>query len=176
MARGPTRHEMEPTDALLTIAELALGLTGFTGVVAAFRTRSGPWLPADAFRVFSLLSVSLGVLFLALIPLSLAYFPLSDEVSWRISSGLMTLFTVPGALVIISRIRRLDARSKQVLSRPTIAFIVFGSALNALAQLLNAAGVFPNTSFAIYFAGLVWLLFYSGLQFARLLLVRPQGE
>ncbi len=165
---------MEPTDALLTTAELALGLAGFTGIVAAFRARSGPWLPADALRVFSLLSVSLGVLFLALIPLSLAYFPFSDEVSWRISSGLMTLFTGVMALVLISRMRRLDAGSKQVLSRPTIAFTTFGSALNALAQLLNSAGVFPNTSFAIYFAGIVWMLFYAGLQFARLLLIRPQ--
>jgi hypothetical protein len=164
---------MDPNEALLTTSELALGLAGFTGIIGAFHARSGPWIPADAWRLASLLSVSLGVLFLSLIPLALANFPLSSETSWRISSFLMALFTAVLFLAIGLRMRRLDADSKQVLNRGTVALVLIGSLLNAIAQLLNSAGVFVNMTFAVYFAGLVWLLFYACLQFARLLLVRP---
>jgi hypothetical protein len=167
---------MDPGDALLTVGELALGLAGFSGIVAAFRTRTGPWHPADAFRLTSLLLVSLGTFFLALIPLALSQFALSYEVVWRVSSGLMALFIGVAGFIILRKLRTLDAGSRLLFNRWMNAFMLIGSLLTGLAQLANSVGAISRDWFAVYFAGTVWLLFYSGVQFARLVLIRPQAE
>ncbi len=58
---------MEASDELLTIAELAVGLAGFSGVVVVFRGQGGLRL-VDRFRFLSVLSQALTVLVLAFVP------------------------------------------------------------------------------------------------------------
>lgn len=62
---------MEEADTLATIAQISLGLAGFTGVVVSFDKINAALSRVDAFRLIILLSMSMGALMLALIPFGL---------------------------------------------------------------------------------------------------------
>jgi hypothetical protein len=68
---------MQPTDALLALAQFSLALAGFTGVVIAFGWRDDEWHAADAFRTWRALVTSLACAFLSLVPIAL------DCSGWR---------------------------------------------------------------------------------------------
>lgn len=61
---------MEGADELLTIAELSIGIAGFSGVVAAF-LQNGGLHPFDRSRFINLFSLSFSTLIPAFVPLLL---------------------------------------------------------------------------------------------------------
>ncbi len=62
---------MEGSDILQTLAEVAIALTGFTGIVVALRGRAGESVSGFAFVRFRILLVaSLAAVASALLPLS----------------------------------------------------------------------------------------------------------
>ena len=63
---------MEASEELLTIAELAIGLAGFSGVVVAFN-RGGGLRPTDSFRFIALFCSALSVLVVAFVPFGFHY-------------------------------------------------------------------------------------------------------
>ncbi|HSN72949.1 MAG TPA: hypothetical protein VLT59_15640, partial [Steroidobacteraceae bacterium] len=62
---------MDSTELLTAIAEIALGLAGFSGVMTAFMQRPGRLTGIETYRIGVLLGASLGAMFLALVPLVL---------------------------------------------------------------------------------------------------------
>ena len=79
---------MEASDELLTIAELAIGIAGFSGIIAAF-LQGGGLHPFDRFRFVNLFITVFAALVLAFLPLLLDGFISPEEKLWRISSGAM---------------------------------------------------------------------------------------
>jgi len=79
---------MELTELLIGIAEIAIAMAGFTGVVVAFGSRSqGSWHPGDRLRLVFLLEASLTAAGFALAAL-LVYTIWGDEpATWRLLSG-----------------------------------------------------------------------------------------
>ncbi len=55
-------------DAFLTLAEIGVGLAGFSGIALALTRRDAPLTPAQAVFVRELILNSLAVIFLALFP------------------------------------------------------------------------------------------------------------
>ena len=68
--RQAAEKRLNPSETLSTIAELALGLAGFTGVLVVLGRQPGRFSPAEGFRLAVLLVASLSALFLSLVPLS----------------------------------------------------------------------------------------------------------
>ena len=63
---------MTGEESLYNLAEIAIALAGFSGLVAVFRSeRLGSWLPRERFLFWLLLAGALGTLFLALFPITL---------------------------------------------------------------------------------------------------------
>ena len=99
---------MSAKDELLTIAEIAVALVGFSGLIFVFRARDVTGLET---RDLSALAMIVGAgsiaLAFALLPLPLSYLGLAEPVFWRISSGLFGATMLAGSGVFYSANRRL---------------------------------------------------------------------
>jgi hypothetical protein len=160
---------VQGADSLFVLAEISIGLAGFTGITAALYAR-GTWHPHDTWRTVSLLVMSFGALAFALTPYALLSVGVADPPVWRISSAAFVVYALIGGIAAV-RFQPPDAWS--VPSHRPIGVIMWAvSTLNTIAQLLNALGLFP-TPFGVYYIGLVILLLLGGFQFAVLILIRP---
>ena len=168
---------MEEASALITIAEISLGLAGFAGIVAAVGLRAGHWHAADTLRVLVLLISAVGVLFLALVSAGLYFADLSSTTVAATSSATMLAYTAAGIAYLMPRMREYRSLSDfEFVSWAYRTTVAVGSVLNAAAQLFNIVGVAWGSTFAVFYGGLVWMLFVGVLQFIRIILIRPPSK
>ena len=98
---------MEGSDILQTIAEVAIALTGFTGIVVALGDRShAPLSGFGRARFRILLAGSLAALILSLLPFLLHHNGVPPHAIWAICSGLVVLYMVPIVIVDVRVFRR----------------------------------------------------------------------
>jgi hypothetical protein len=163
---------MQGSDALVVIAEISLGLAGFSGIVLVLARRApSPW---DSWRTLSLLGASFGALLLSLIPFGLHFSGVPAPALWRLSSGAMVLYYlafIAPSFVLLLRLEKSQLPYYWIVGVVASA----GSAGNALLQLLNALAIGFSGNLAVFFWGLVWFVFYSAAQFALILFVRPRA-
>jgi O-antigen/teichoic acid export membrane protein len=162
--------EVDQSQALLSIAEIALAIAGFGGIfVALTQDRSRPRGPADSYRLVLLLSTALAALSLSLVPVALLSFEVPETWTWPLASALCAAVLLAAQAVALRARRRHPeeiragehagaARAVQVLSTFTL-----------LAQLANAVGIFGERAFGVFFSGLVFLVVFGGYLFARML-------
>lgn len=166
---------MEESETLRTLAEVAVALTGFTGIVAILGRRAGgEWSPLELLRLRMLLETSLGVVFLSLIPVLLLTLRISQGSLWRVSNALQGLIHLGGAIVLFLRVSRLEPsqwtpeeRWLTVLFAPLSLLIVAGQGAAAL-------GLLPDHGPFVYLLGLIYLLALAALHFVLLLLPGSQ--
>lgn len=157
---------MELVELLIGIAEIAIALAGFTGVVVAFGSRSvGSWHPGDRLRLAFLLEASLTAAAFALIALLLLSSLEDKPVVWVIMSTGWALYMV-GSLW--NSHRRISANTHahgdvdKLANRVTAALF---SILVAV-QLVNAVFWRELTPFL---AAIMLNLAGAAMQFARLI-------
>ena len=86
---------MEGASTLELLAELAIGVLGFSGIVAAIGQRgSGEWVPMDRSRFFVMVFSGALVIILALLPFPLHYAGLEVASLWSWSSGVGAWYTM----------------------------------------------------------------------------------
>ena len=74
---------MTPQDALFSIAEISIGLAGFSGLVAAFVQHEGQtWRADQKARIVLLIVLSFGVIAAALAPYALSGISTSPRLVW----------------------------------------------------------------------------------------------
>jgi hypothetical protein len=162
---------MQGESALTVVAEVALGLAGFTGIVMALSRSSDFWHDWDAYRAFLLLLSGLGAFILSLVPFSLHFFGISEPSIWRICSAVMIVYS--GLVLVVGW------RAALVLPREDIPywgavawFANLGAGANILTQLTNLWSGVPS----LFFAGLLWMLLYASVSFGLILYVRPRNR
>ncbi len=155
------------SETLVGIAEIAVALAGFTGVVVAFGSRShGSWHPGDRLRLNFLLESSLSAGGFALLTLVLIQmFPQSASVPWATASTLWALF-MPWSLYSSHRRIRDNLRKHGDVDRfaNRLVFVVFS--LLIVAQVGN---VLFWKQFGPLLAALCFNLAGAAMQFARLI-------
>jgi hypothetical protein len=83
------------TDTLLTLAEIAATFAGFAALVSAIRRRSeDPETMHDILRLRVTISSSVVIVILALIPIGLANYGLSEVAVWRISGIVFLILSI----------------------------------------------------------------------------------
>jgi hypothetical protein len=164
-----------PLDELLTIAELAIGLAGFSGVVVAFAYR-GQLEPIDRMRFIALFSTAISTAIFAFLPFVFARGGFSEATTWRCSSALLLTWSIVFGIPVGSRLRR-TAIDVSAAASPAVIFAVWGLAMtNMVLQLLNAIGS-PFTPGPLpYIGGLLILIVFSAVFFSFLVLFRPKGS
>jgi hypothetical protein len=153
---------MQPADALATIAELAVALTGFAGLLAAFRAARAEWQLIEVAALRILLISSVGVFVFAVLPFPLLLAEVAGERVWQgcslaLGAFLLTLVAL-GAYLVVGhglRPRRFGVFLGLELSGLAVAMVV----------LLNSLGVLSLDGAAVYCLGLLWLLVTAALQF-----------
>ena len=159
---------MEPSDALLTISELSVAIVGFAGIVTVLQPAETRQLAQNRFRLRLMMEFALASLVFSLLPLALLYGHGSNELSWSIASAALVI-AVP-AYVIYQRARHGRIAGPEPVSSAVFrGFVVVGSGLATLVQLLNTVGVVFHRSFTGYFIGLAWLLVLSTIFFVRII-------
>ena len=159
---------MQEIDILMTLAELALALVGFTGIVLALGRRESGLGPVDVYRAIALTTTAGGALALALLPVGLFELGLEEPTVWRAGSASMVAYTMLWFAGTVPMARRVEPNFGAARQRLVVLPI---SIVNIIAQVLNAWGAFEH-AFGVYFAGLSWHLIGSLVAFL-LFLVRP---
>jgi len=160
------------TEALATIAEVAIGLAGFSGIVVVLsRTFERRLTPLERYRMFLLLVPSLAASFLALAIMALY----ASEVpgALRIGSGLLAVFCLGFPASQVRKTIKFYRRVPELFQAPVLWGLLGGYLAVATLSLLHAAGVLGEAP-SVVFIGLLWPLFQSALQFARMLFIRPR--
>jgi hypothetical protein len=159
--------QLDFSETLVGLAEIAVALAGFTGVVVAFGSRSrGSWHPGDWLRLSFLLESSLTAAGFALLTLVLLHvFQESISIAWMIGSALWGLF-MPWSLYSSRRRIRENLHKHGDIDEfaNRLVFAVFS--LLVLAQIGN---VFLWREFAPLLAALCFNLAGAAMQFARLI-------
>ena len=156
-------------DGLSTVAEVAVGLAGFSGIALALTSNPPHYFLA---RVLSILAIAIITIFLALMPTALASAGWRPETMWRIGSGLLAAgIAAVGFLVTRARRRSLPEEHIPLL----YYFINVMVGANLICQVLNC-GLVWSGSFAIFYSGLVSNLVYCATLFLGLVVFRPGSD
>ena len=156
-------------ETLLTVAELALALAGFAGLVAVLLSGSLPgWRAFDRTRISALLEVSFAAAFFALAPICVHALGASEEAAFRVAGAGLATFCAIHYEVMGRRFRRAAKESPNNLgSGALVRVFLLGSYLSvAVAGALAAAGLAPG--FGALLLGLIVLLGVGGFTFLRL--------
>jgi hypothetical protein len=162
---------LSSTDVLSLLAELAIAIAGFSGIVAVFGRRSaGKWTPADRARLVGLLTLSLTAALFSVLPLVLLSVPVSDEACWRVLGLLLAASLVHSTTNVLRLVSRTRAApiSERESSLAMLWFFIAGNGVAVIALLVNslAWGVaWP------YLAAILWELAQAAVLFARLIVV-----
>ena len=165
---------MQGADGLQIVAEVSLGLAGFTGVVLFLTREPGRWHAFDSVRIFGLLTVSLATLVLSILPFGLAYAGLEGSALWRSSSAAAFLILAPVIVAWLDRTRRLTPDERGSFRPAVFVVLAAGHVLALLVQALNALAIGFSGSLAPFFLGLLWNVAYSAAGFYLIIFRRPQ--
>jgi hypothetical protein len=162
-------------NALSTLAEIAIAIAGFSGIVSVFGRRSvGPWSVADRNRLLALVIVSLTALLFSVLPFVLLSIPVSESTCWQSLSFLLVIPTVMFAVPMIpiaNEARRVQRNEREVSLAISVIFIC-GDLLAIVVLLINGlllGVVWP------YLAALIWCLARAAISFVRLIIVSIGG-
>lgn len=161
---------MEPTTALSVSAQIAVTITGFAGVVAAFRNDSvHDWGEVEKFWLRLLLINSILPLMFSMIGLFLLSLSPVLPAIWRWCSGISMLFLVPFAIMIVRTLLGFAPGQLEAAggTRFTSYALVITLTAVCLLQLLNLATL---AAFWPFFGAIVALLLGAMYQFVRLVL------
>jgi len=158
---------VNPNEALLTIAEIAIATIGFAGIMSALRPSSSH--PADAMhrlRLRLMVEASASVMIFAFLPFVLVGL-VDNEKMWALGSGILALTSPFLVGSIYVRQRRLFGSG---LIRETLLFDTFVVAMAVLVEIVlivNFLGVIFESRFAAYLLGVLFPLSVAVAMFIR---------
>jgi hypothetical protein len=167
---------MELRDELLTVAELAIGIAGFSAVVAAFSAR-GHLHESDLYRFRGLIVIAATAAGLAFVPSLLSSSGVSGPTLWSTASAIMIVAWFAAVIpfgLLMRNLRRDPEQDPNVVPSPAaIALLAVPTVSNLLVQTSNVFGVGGESSGAPYLFGtLVWL-WAAGVLFVGIVTRRP---
>jgi hypothetical protein len=154
---------VDPIDSLPVIAEISIGLVGFTAVVAVLRG------PNDLVYSLFLLGYSSATLILALLPFLFMAMGADPEARWQLSSDAMLICSMVG----FAPYRQVTVALIGLGTKYRSVAVLVLALLNVVLQLANSFGMFGSPQFWPFLLGLLWYLVFCLVQFATLLFLRP---
>jgi hypothetical protein len=158
--------------ALLTFAEVAIGLAGFSAILVALSGKPHQWTQVDAFRIRNILAFTFQSVFLSLAPFVLAFFALPQPLMWQLSLSILAIATLADVLLVLSGVYRLSAADRAVLNLRVVSSVIVVLSVMAIIELLAVFGI-THPAPGVFFLGLIVLLAVSTALVARFLFARP---
>jgi hypothetical protein len=163
-------------DAFQTIAEVAIGLAGFSGLLVAFRRSMGPLSNVQKFRMRILFALSFGALFLSLLPAIILNLGISEDKLWVYSSLAMSIYSSYFLAWWLSSSRRTAKKYPEIFDRWVFSTMTVGHILNLVLQLFVVFKLVDSGHAGIFLIGLAWYLINASQQFVRMLFIQPQDQ
>ena len=161
-------------DSLQTIAEISIGLAGFSGLVVALRKGSGSLDDIQKYRLRILFSLSFGAMFLSLLPDTLVNFWVPDERIWIDSSAAIFACSFFFTAWWIVSSRRMARIAPEIFNWIAFSTMAIGHTIVLLLQLAVMLGLLENRAPGVIALGLIWYLVHAAQQFVRMLFVQPR--
>lgn len=164
---------MIQVEVLGTIAQLGIGLAGFSGIVLVLTHGGGELTQLEKDRLGFMLGASLGATFLALLPILLSGLPWHPDAAGRVANGAMAAYCVFFLRFYIRAGLAMRAQAPELVKAGPFGSTAFGHSLNILLQVGAAVGLIDSAP--AFLLGLTWLLFHGAYQFKRILFIRPRS-
>ena len=162
-------------DSLQTIAEISIGLAGFSGLVVALRKDSWPLDDVQKYRLRILFSLSFGAMFLSLLPDTLMSFSVPDERIWFDSSAAIFAYSFLFITWWIRSSRQIARIVPEIFNWRAFSTMATGHTIILLLQLAVMLGLLENRAPGVITLGLIWYLIHAAQQFVRMLFIQPGG-
>lgn len=153
-------------DTFSMVCEFAIGLAGFTGIVAIFSGDEIAVSPVIRFRVRNLLLCAFVPGFFGLSALGLIEFGVSTQLVAFYGSIALFVFLIVWGLLSGFETRQFPEEAKQELDK--IVFVFSGTAI-ALNSAVQAYGFLVADSLGFLVGGLILLLFQGAVFFGALI-------
>ena len=153
-------------DILLTIAELAVALAGFSAIIGVISSRkSSSGLQINSLRLQVMLETCFMVAVAALIPVLLERFSIASPVLWRAASAAFLCIAIPYEFVARRRTRGMAKMTLTKINVNTINWVLsIGADLVLVAILFNLVGGFSE---GFYLVTLLLQLMVAGILFVQ---------
>jgi len=163
---------MESDGVLLSIAEVAIALAGFGGLVTGLGYRArGVWTAADQGRLLVSASISLAVVFGCLLPYVVHH--LGALAPWRVAS--LAFLPAPAAFFLLQiwvNLRGVPAEFSKVAA----VLITLMQLIAIVLLTITALGRAASHGLGFYLAAVLSMLFAAAVLFLRLLITSFRDE
>jgi len=154
---------------LYTLAEVAVTLAGFSGLVVVFRLRGTEAWTSTELRIFwLLLGDSFLVVFFALLPIPLALANWSPDALWGLCNALLGSCFILLDLLVLQGERR-DRAAKQRVTVPFITPLLYAMSVvgfgMGLALWLSVWDLVVQRGQAVYVLGLIMMIAFAAMEF-----------
>jgi hypothetical protein len=163
---------MDISSALLALAQVAVGLIGFSSVLIALSGEPRNWSALDTYRIKGMLGTSICLLLLSLVPFLLSFLGVEDQIVWRCSAGAIAVLLIIGmATNLRSYLHLSDA--DRATTRPPFVWAIYAVGGLVLAAEAAAALGFLASPAGTFFLGLFFTLMLASYLIVRFLFARP---
>ncbi len=153
-------------DLLLTIAEVSVGLAGFSAIVGLLGHRSGRSdVKVDALRLQAMLEMSLLVAAGAFLPVLVSLFDLEVWTSWRISTAVFLAIAIPSEIIGWHRTRNMSDMKLNRLNVNTVNWVL--CLFCDTAMFFVMIGFFESQVGAVYLLAIFCYLAAAGILFVQ---------
>jgi hypothetical protein len=153
-------------DFLFTIAEISVGLAGFSAIVGFLGGRKGRAdLRTDALRLQVMLEMSLQVAGAALVPVLVSHFGFETWVTWRISAAIWLLVAIPAEIIAWRRTSHIPQMKLNQLNVNTVNWIL--CLVSDVVMLVVAIGQFGPNAGALYLLAIFLYLASAAVLFVQ---------
>jgi|TARA_B100001094_G_scaffold176892_1_gene170846 hypothetical protein len=167
---------MEPDfRALQLIAEISLGIVGFSAILIALSRSKDGFSAPDTFRIQLLTYSAFGAMFCALIPFAIFSETGSIGMSWFAVSGMLFLYSCIGLSIFPKRVLNLRKHGYRDLFPVQIISIQIGIlSMNAILSAMIMFDIIQVNKNGIYLLCLMFFIVQSTIAFIRTVFVRVE--
>ena len=165
---------METPAIMQTIAEVGIGLAGFSGLIMALRKNVGPLDDVQKFRLKLLLLLAFGAIFLSFLPDLLSSMAVPDERIWFDSSASLFAYSTVLLWWWFTRSRVLAGQVPEIFNWYAFTTMSVGHGIVLVLQLGVMLGVLEARAPGLFGLGLAWYLVHAAQQFMRMLFIQPR--
>jgi hypothetical protein len=151
---------MENEALLLTLSEVSIAITGFSGVVAALSRKT--WGDIERFRFINLVTFSIAATLFSVLPLAVSIYHASGFFPWIVSASLFAILVTIFQITRLVSVRKL-ARTPGLTSVWAGRVIVTGSGIVVVLQLIGLTN--PSVIDATYISGILVIILLAIIQF-----------
>jgi hypothetical protein len=162
-------------DFLQTIAEISIGLAGFSGLIVALRKTPGPLTDVQKYRLRILFALTFGAMFLSLLPDLLVNFGIPDHRIWFVSSAAMFAYSLIFVSWMIAGARRLAKVVPEIFDWLRFWSLTGAHIVVLLLQFAVMTKLVVDWAPGAFSLGLIWYLMHAAQQFVRMLFILPRN-